>query len=87
MAKLAGDSKVTRVASAARVCRPICRQASTDHELTSGADALEKLRAGFTVEIRGSHDYLLPEVVAAINTLPVIPASLTICTDDVFPIT
>ena len=32
---------------------------SADHEITSGADALEKLRAGFTVEIRGSHDYLL----------------------------
>jgi adenine deaminase len=58
---------------------------SADHEITSGADALEKLRAGFTVEIRGSHDYLLPDVVQAINTLPVIPASLTICTDDVFP--
>ena len=58
---------------------------SADHEITSGADALEKLRAGFTVEIRGSHDYLLPDVVAAINTLPVIPTSLTVCTDDVFP--
>ncbi len=58
---------------------------SGDHEITSGADTLEKLRAGFTVEIRGSHDYLLPDVVAAINTLPVIPTSLTICTDDVFP--
>ena len=58
---------------------------SGDHEITSGADALEKLRAGFTVEIRGSHDYLLPDVVAAINTLPVIPTSLTVCTDDVFP--
>jgi adenine deaminase len=58
---------------------------SADHEITSGADALEKLRAGFTVEIRGSHDYLLPDVVQAINTLPVIPASLTVCTDDVFP--
>src|SRR5262249_37413427 len=56
-----------------------------DHEITSGADALEKLRAGLTVEIRGSHDYLLPDVVAAINTLPVVPASLTVCTDDVFP--
>src|SRR5262249_9168095 len=56
-----------------------------DHEITSGADALEKLRAGLTVEIRGSHDYLLPDVVAALNTLPVIPASLTLCTDDVFP--
>jgi adenine deaminase len=58
---------------------------SADHEITSGADALEKLRAGFTVEIRGSHDYILPDVVAAINTLPVIPTSLTVCTDDVFP--
>ena len=61
-----------RAASPARVCRPIWRQASAaDHEITSGADALEKLRAGLTVEIRGSHDYLLPDVVAAINTLPV----------------
>jgi adenine deaminase len=58
---------------------------SADHEITSGADALEKLRAGFTVEIRGSHDYLLPDVVQAINTLPVIPTSVTVCTDDVFP--
>ena len=56
-----------------------------DHEITSGADALEKLRAGLTVEIRGSHDYLLPDVITAINTLPVIPTSLTVCTDDVFP--
>ena len=30
---------------------------SADHEIGSGADALEKLRAGFTVEIRGSHDH------------------------------
>ena len=58
---------------------------SADHEITSGDDALEKLRAGMTVEIRGSHDYLLPDVVKAINTLPVIPTSLTVCTDDVFP--
>ena len=58
---------------------------SADHEIVSGADALEKLRAGMTVEIRGSHDHLLPEIVAALNTLPVIPTSLTVCTDDVFP--
>src|SRR5260370_15239472 len=58
---------------------------SADHEITSGDDALEKLRAGMTVEIRGSHDYLLPDVVKAINSLPAIPASLTVCTDDVFP--
>jgi adenine deaminase len=58
---------------------------SADHEIASGADALEKLRAGFTVEIRGSHDYVLPDLVQALKTLPVIPTSLTVCTDDVFP--
>jgi adenine deaminase len=58
---------------------------SADHEIVSGADALEKLRAGMTVELRGSHDYLLPEVVKAINSLPVVPSTLTVCTDDVFP--
>jgi adenine deaminase len=63
----------------------LCAGISADHEITSGADVLEKLRAGFTVEIRGSHDYLLPEVVAAIDTLPVVPTNLTVCTDDVFP--
>ena len=56
-----------------------------DHGITAGADALGKLRAGLTVELRGSHDYLLPGVVAAIKTLPVVPTSLTVCTDDVFP--
>jgi adenine deaminase len=58
---------------------------SADHEITSGADALEKLRAGMTVEIRGSHDHLLPDIVAALRSLPVVPTTLTICTDDVFP--
>src|ERR1700737_1089478 len=32
---------------------------SADHEITSGEEALDKLRAGMTVEIRGSHDYLV----------------------------
>jgi adenine deaminase len=57
----------------------------SDHEITSGEDLLEKLRAGFTVELRGSHDYLLPGAVAALQTLPQLPQTLTICTDDVFP--
>src|SRR6202022_4627253 len=55
------------------------------HEIPPGEDALDKLRAGMTVEIRGSHDYLLPDVVRAIRSLPVVPTSLTVCTDDVFP--
>ncbi|MCQ4159381.1 amidohydrolase family protein [Roseomonas sp. GC11] len=57
----------------------------SDHEIVSGADLLEKLRAGFTVELRGSHDYLLPDCVAALATLPRYPQTLTLCTDDVFP--
>lgn len=58
---------------------------SSDHELTSGEDLLERLRAGFTVELRGSHDDVLPSLVAALRRLPVLPPTLTICTDDVFP--
>jgi adenine deaminase len=58
---------------------------SSDHEIVSGADLIEKLEAGLTVELRGSHDHLLPECVAALNTLPMIPQTLTLCTDDVFP--
>lgn len=57
----------------------------SDHELVSGNDMLAKLRAGFTVELRGSHPYLLPECVAALRTLPLVPQTLTLCTDDVFP--
>ncbi|QCT20368.1 adenine deaminase [Jejubacter calystegiae] len=58
---------------------------TSDHELTSGADALEKLRAGLTLEIRGSHPYLLPEIVAALKTLPHLSSQITLCTDDVPP--
>ncbi|WP_312793778.1 adenine deaminase C-terminal domain-containing protein, partial [Tianweitania sp.] len=58
---------------------------ASDHEITSGDDVLEKLRAGFTVELRGSHDYVLPGVVAALKTLPQVPQTLSLCTDDIFP--
>ena len=58
---------------------------TSDHELTSGADALEKLRAGLTLEIRGSHPYLLPEIVAALKALPHLSSQITVCTDDVPP--
>jgi adenine deaminase len=57
----------------------------SDHEITSGEDLVAKLRAGFTVELRGSHDYVLPGAVAALNALPAIPQTLTLCTDDIFP--
>ncbi|MCG8709343.1 adenine deaminase [Brenneria sp. 4F2] len=58
---------------------------TSDHELTSAEDALEKLRAGLTIEIRGSHPYLLPDIVAALKTLPHLSSQITVCTDDVPP--
>jgi adenine deaminase len=58
---------------------------SSDHELISGDDLMEKLRAGLTIELRGSHDHLLPEFVATLNRLGRLPQTLTLCTDDVFP--
>ena len=58
---------------------------ASDHEVTGSEDLLAKLRAGLTVELRGSHDYLLPGAVEALNGLPRLPSTLTLCTDDVFP--
>ncbi|MBZ7360158.1 adenine deaminase [Klebsiella grimontii] len=58
---------------------------TSDHELTSAEDALEKLRAGLTVEIRGSHPYLLPDIVNALKSLPHLSSQITVSTDDVPP--
>ncbi|WP_404947036.1 adenine deaminase [Rhizobium terrae] len=58
---------------------------TSDHELVSGDDLMAKLRAGLTIELRGSHDHLLPEFVEALNTLGHLPQTVTLCTDDVFP--
>ncbi|MCJ9754394.1 amidohydrolase family protein, partial [Neorhizobium sp. BETTINA12A] len=58
---------------------------TSDHELVSAADLMAKLRAGLTIEMRGSHDHLLPEFVEALNTLGRLPQTVTLCTDDVFP--
>lgn len=58
---------------------------TSDHELTSAEDALEKLRAGLTLELRGSHPYLLPDIVKALKTLPHLSSQITVCTDDVPP--
>jgi adenine deaminase len=57
----------------------------SDHELTSAADLLARLEAGLTIELRGSHEHLLPEFAAALIELGHLPQSLTLCTDDVFP--
>jgi len=58
---------------------------SSDHELTSGEDLLSKLRAGLAIEMRGSHDQLLPGFVEAIKALGHLPPTVTLCTDDTFP--
>ncbi|KSV62898.1 adenine deaminase [Sinorhizobium sp. GL2] len=58
---------------------------SSDHELVSGDDLLAKLRAGLSIELRGSHDHLLPEFVKMIKALGHLPQTVTLCTDDVFP--
>jgi len=57
---------------------------TSDHEITSGEDLLAKLRAGLTIELRGSHDAVLPGAIRAILSLPSFPATLVACTDDIF---
>lgn len=57
----------------------------TDHEIVGADDLLAKLRAGFDIELRGSHDYLLPDCVAALEGLARFPQTLSLCSDDVFP--
>ncbi|WMS43020.1 adenine deaminase C-terminal domain-containing protein [Acuticoccus sp. MNP-M23] len=58
---------------------------SSDHELTSADDLLEKLTAGLTIELRGSHPHLLAEFAQALIALGHLPPTLTLCTDDTFP--
>ena len=60
------------------------RELKPDHELTSAEDLEAKLQAGMTVEMRGSHDHLLPGFVEKLNSLGAVPQTLTLCTDDVF---
>lgn len=56
----------------------------SDHELTSAADFMAKLEAGFTIELRGSHEHLLPDLAEALLALGEMPQTVTLCTDDVF---
>lgn len=57
----------------------------SDHELTCAADLLARLEMGLTIELRGSHEHLLPEFAEALLSLGHLPQSVTLCTDDVFP--
>jgi adenine deaminase len=58
---------------------------SSDHEIVGPEDFIQKLRSGVTVELRGSHDYVLPGVLTALAALPMLPPNLVLCTDDIFP--
>ncbi|WP_137176521.1 adenine deaminase C-terminal domain-containing protein [Roseomonas sp. AR75] len=58
---------------------------TSDHEVTDAEDFVQKLRAGMTVELRGSHDYVLPHALTALAALPMLPPNLVLCTDDIFP--
>jgi adenine deaminase len=58
---------------------------TSDHEITSGEDLLEKLRAGLAIEIRGSHDYVIPPIVKVLSELPHLSSQIMFCTDDVPP--
>ena len=60
---------------------------TSDHEIFTEPDCLEKLRAGLTVELRGMIDPILPGIVAEVNALPIPPTHLVAATDDLFALT
>jgi adenine deaminase len=60
---------------------------TSDHEIFTEPDCLEKLRAGLTVELRGMIDPILPGIVAEVNALPITPTHLVAATDDLFALT
>jgi adenine deaminase len=60
---------------------------TSDHEIFTEPDCLERLRAGMTVELRGMIDEILPGIVAEVNSLPLPPTHLVAATDDLFALT
>ena len=60
---------------------------TSDHEIFTEPDCLEKLRAGMTVELRGALDAILPGIVDEVNRLPIPPTHLVAATDDLFALT
>jgi adenine deaminase len=60
---------------------------TSDHEIFTEPDCLEKLRAGMTVELRGMIDEILPAIVAEVKSLPLTPTHLVAATDDLFALT
>ncbi len=60
---------------------------TSDHEIFTEPDCLEKLRHGMTVELRGMAEAILPGIVAQVAALPVPPIHLVAATDDLFALT
>src|SRR5882757_1493182 len=60
---------------------------TSDHEIFTEPDCLEKLRAGMTVELRGMIDPILPGIVADVKSLPLTPTHIVAATDDLFALT
>jgi adenine deaminase len=60
---------------------------TSDHEIFTEPDCLEKLRAGLTVELRGAIEPILPGIVQQVSGLPFFPTHLVAATDDLFAMT
>jgi adenine deaminase len=60
---------------------------TSDHEIFTEPDCLEKLRNGMTVELRGMAEGILPGIVAEVAALPYPPTHLVAATDDLFALT
>jgi adenine deaminase len=72
----------------ARLQGYLCSGVTSDHEILTADDAMEKLRAGMTVELRSgmgeSVGTVLGQMVRHLRELPAIPPHLVTATDDVF---
>jgi adenine deaminase len=60
---------------------------TSDHEIFTESDCLEKIRHGMTVELRGMSEAILPGIVAEVNAMPYPPTHLVTATDDLFALT
>jgi len=60
---------------------------TSDHEIFTEPDCLERLRAGMTVELRGMIEAIIPDIVAEVSSLPLPPTHLVAATDDLFALT
>jgi adenine deaminase len=59
----------------------------SDHSMLTADEAIEKLRAGMTIELCCLRPGLVEQFVAELTKLPVVPTSLVTCTDDAFAAT